>query len=123
MHKRNHLPNNKKGYIGIVICVETENDKQKNRLKNDFVKRIRELIAQRNLKNVINVILLSNYQAEYAIRVLEEYVKNKQNKEADKEWQKIRQRTQGHFFIYGGIKERQNGENRYYLDLEALEDV
>ena len=120
LYKRNHLPKNKKGYVGIVICVETENDKQKNRLKNDFVKRIRELIAQRNLKNIINVILLSNYQAEYAIKVLEEYVKNKQNKEADKEWQKIRQRTQGHFFIYGGIKERQDGGNRYYLDLEAL---
>ena len=120
LYKRNHLPKNKKGYIGIVICVEAENDKQKNRLKNDFVKRIRELITQRNIKNFINVILLSNYQAEYTIKVLEEYVKNKQNKGADKEWQKIRKRTQGHFFIYGGIKERQDGENRYYLDLEAL---
>src|SRR3989339_1815877 len=74
LYKRNHLPKNKKGYIGIVICVEAENDKQKNRLKNDFVKRIRELITQRNIKNFINVILLSNYQAEYTIKVLEEYV-------------------------------------------------
>jgi len=120
LYKRNHLPKNKKGYVGIVVCVETENDKQKNRLKNDFVKRIRELIVQKNLRSIINVILLSNYQAEYAIKVLEEYVKNKQNKEADKEWRKIRQRTQGHFFIYGGIRERQDGENKYYLDLEAL---
>lgn len=120
LYTRTHLPKNKKGYIGIVICVETENDKQKNRLKNDFVKRIRGLIAHKNLKNAINVILLSNYQAEYAIGVLEEYAKNKQSKEADKKWQKIRKRTQGHFFIYGSIKERQDGENRYYLDLEAL---
>ncbi len=63
---------------------------------------------------------MSNYQAEYTIKALEEYVKNKQNKEANKEWQKIRQSTQGHFFIYGDIRERQDGENRYYLDLEAL---
>jgi tetratricopeptide (TPR) repeat protein len=120
LYKRNHLPKNRHGYIGIVICVETENDKQKNRLKNDFVRRIRELIVQKNLKNIVNVILLTNYQAEYAINVLDEYVRNKHNKKADQEWQKIRKRTQGHFFIYGGIKERQDGENRYYLDLEAL---
>lgn len=120
LYSRNHLPKNKKGYIGVVVCIETENDKQKNRIKNDFVKRIRDLIAQKNLKNSINVILLSNYQAEYAIKVLDEYVKNKQNKEADKAWQKVRKRTASHFFIYGGIKERQDGENRYYLDLEAL---
>ena len=116
-YSRKYLPRNKKGHIGIVIAIETENDKQKNRIKNDFVKRLRELIAQRNLKSSINVILLSNYQAEYAIDVLGNYVRNK---EADKEWQKIRKRTQGHFFIYGGIKERQDGENSYYLDLEAL---
>ena len=120
LYKRKYLPKNKKGYIGIVICIETENDKQKNRLKNDFVKRIRELIVERNLENFINVILLSNYQVENTIKVLEEYAKNKQSKKADKEWQKIRKMTQSHFFIYGGIKERQDGENRYYLNLEAL---
>jgi len=120
LYERNYMPKNKKDYVGIVICIETENDKQKNRLKNDFVKRFRELIAQKNLKKIINIILLSNYQAKYAIRVLEEYANNKQNKEAVKEWQKIRKRTQGHFFVYGSIKERQDGENRYYLDLEAL---
>jgi tetratricopeptide (TPR) repeat protein len=120
LYKRNYLPKNKKGYVGIIICIETENDKQKSRLKNDFVKRIRSLISQKNLKNKISIVLLSNYQSEYAIKVLEEYVNNKQNKAAVQEWQKIRKRTQGHFFIYGGIKERQDGENRYYLDLEAI---
>jgi len=120
LYKRNHLPKNKKGYIGIVICIETENDKQKTRLKNDFVKRIRKLISEKNLRNKINIVLLSNYQAEYANRILEHYVKNKQDKSAVLEWERIRKRTQGHFFIYGGIKERQDGDNRYYLDLEAL---
>lgn len=120
LYKRNHLPRNKKGYVGIVICVATENDKQKNRLKNDFVKRIRELVSQKNLKNVINIILLSNYQVEFATKILDEYAKNRENKGAVEEWQKIRKRTRGHFFIYGTIKERQDGENRYFLDLEAL---
>jgi len=120
LYKRNYLPENKKGYVGIVICVKTDNDKQKNRLKDDFVKRVRGLIARKNLKKIINVILLSNYQAEYTIKVLEEYAINKESKKANKEWQKIRKKTHGHFFIYGSIKERQDGENRYYLDLEAL---
>lgn len=120
LYKRNRLPKNKKGYIGIVICIETENDKQKNRLKNDFVKRIRTLVHERNLNNKINIVLLSNYQAEYANRILEHYAKNKQDKSVVLEWEKIRKRSRGHFFIYGGIKERQDGDNRYYLDLEAI---
>lgn len=120
LYVRKCLPKNKKGCIGIFICIQTENDKQKNRLKNDFVKRMRELIFQKNLKNIIHVVLLNNYQAEYAIGVLNEYAKDKQNKDTNKEWQKVRKRTQGHFFIYGSIKERQDGENRYFLDLEAL---
>ncbi|MDP8234064.1 MAG: hypothetical protein P9M06_04605 [Candidatus Saelkia tenebricola] len=120
LYKRNRLPKNKKGYIGIIICIETENNKQKDRVRNDFTKRIRSLISQKNLKSKINIVLLSNYQSEYAIRVLNEYAVNKQNKEAVQEWKKIRKRTRGHFFIYGGIKERQDGENRYYLDLEAI---
>ena len=120
LYKRNHLPKNKKGSIGIIICIETENDKQKDRLKNDFVKRIRDLISQKILKSKINIVLLSNFQAEYANRVLDQYVKNRQSKGAEEEWQKIRKRTCGHFFVYGSIKERQDGENRYYLDLEAI---
>lgn len=120
LYERTHLPKNKKGYIGIVVCVETENDKQKNRLKNDFVKRLEKLIASKNLKKTINVILLENYQVKYVIRVFNEYARNKQSKKADKNWQKIRKRTRGHFFIYGSFKERQDGENKYYLDLEAL---
>jgi tetratricopeptide (TPR) repeat protein len=120
LYKRNRFPKNKKGYIGIVICIETENDKQKNRIKNDFAKRIRKLISKKNLKDKINIVLLSNYQAEYAKGILEHYVKNKQDRRAVLEWEKIRKRTRGHFFIYGDIKERQDGDNRYYLDLEAL---
>jgi len=120
LYKRNRLPKNKRGYIGIIVCIGTENDKQKNRLKNDFVKRIRNLVSEKNLRNKINIVLLSNFQAEYANRVLEHYVKNKQDRDAVLVWEKIRKRTRGHFFIYGGIKERQDGDNRYFLDLEAI---
>jgi len=87
---------------GIVICINAENDKQKIRIKNDFAGRLNKLILGNNLGKIVNIILLNSYQAE---RV---------------SWNSIQKSIRSHFFIYGNIKERQDMENKYFLDLEAL---
>lgn len=120
LHLRNSLPKNRKGCIGILICIETENDKQKLRLKNDFVRRLRELINQKKLSKKIQILLCSNYQAECINKVFEEYVKNKESNDAIKRWQNIQKRTNGHFYIYGSIKERVDRENKYFFDIHAI---
>ena len=120
LYKKNILPKNSKNKIGLVICINAENDKQKIRIKNDFAGRLDKLILGNNLGKIVNIILLNSYQAERVSKVLDQYVKNKYGKEELKNWNSIQKSMRSHFFIYGNIKERQDVENKYFIDLEAL---
>lgn len=130
-YKRNYFPRNKKNNVGIIICIKTENDKQRIRLKNDFVKRLNELIAQNDLSSIINVILLNHHQAELLAGILDNYSKKineirknesipKKMPKEIKKWFEVQKKIGGHFFVWGSIKKRQDQENKYFLDLEAL---
>ena len=119
-YKKKVLPKNSKSKIGLVIGINAENDKQKIRIKNDFTGRLDKLILENNLGKIVNIILLNSYQAERVSKVLDQYVKNKHGKEELKNWNSIQKTMRSHFFIYGNIKERQDMENKYFLDLEAL---
>ena len=130
-YKKNWLPKNKKNQIGLVICIETENDKQKLRLKNDFIKGINSLIDKHNLNSVVNIIHLQNYNSLRVGNNLTHFsrIKNvntiyselpESDKKVLKRFTKIQNRIQGHFYVWGGIKERQDGENKYFLDLNGL---
>jgi len=114
------LPKNSKSKIGLVICINAENNKQKIRIKNDFAGRLGKLILENNLGKIINIILLDSFQAERVSKVLDQYVKNKQGKKEFKNWNNIQKSMRSHFFVYGNIKERQDMGNKYFLDLEAL---
>lgn len=118
--ERKRLPKNRENSIGLVLSIKTENDKQKIRIRNDFVKRMNDLMAANNLTTKINVILLQNHQIDYLSNVLSNYSKNKQSSQAIKAWEKVRKTIRGHFFVWGDIKERQDEENKYFLDLDAL---
>lgn len=131
LYKRYGFPKNKKDNVGIIICIRTENDKQKIRLKNDFVRRINESIAQNNLASVINVILLNNYQADLLAGILYNYSKKIEEirksgiapekvSQDVRKWLKAQKKINGHFFVWGNVKERQDEENKYFFDLEAL---
>lgn len=119
-YKKKVLPKNGKSKIGLVICINAENDKQKIRIKNDFAGRLDKLILGNNLGKIVNIILLNSYQAKRVSKVLDQYAKNKQGKEEFKNWNSIQKSMRGHFFVYGNIKERQDMGNKYFLDLEAL---
>lgn len=119
-YKKKVLPKNSKSKIGLVISINTENDKQKIRIKNDFAGRLNKLILENDLGKIVNIILLNSNQAERVSKALDQYVKNKQGKEELKNWNSIQKSMRSHFFIYGNIKERQDMENKYFVDLEAL---
>lgn len=119
-YKKKVLPKNSKSKIGLVICINAENDKQKIRIKNDFAGRLDKLILGNNLGKIVNIIFLNSYQAERVSKILDQYVKNKHGKEELKNWNSTQKSMRSHFFIYGNIKERQDMENKYFIDLEAL---
>lgn len=117
---RSYLPSNKKDNIGIIICIKTESNKQKIRIKNDFAGQLSKSISEENLGHLINIVLLNDHHAQRALRILEEYAKNANVETAVQDLKKFQKTIKGHFFIYGGIKERQDGENKYFLDLDAF---
>src|SRR4029077_1698149 len=67
------LPNTTENHIGIVLCIVTEHDKEKIRLKKDFLSRLTALINDNQLQDIVKVILLKNHQAERLIPFLDLY--------------------------------------------------
>lgn len=123
---RSKLPRNKPNKIGVLISLRTENDKEKSRLKNDLVKRLRELIHTNRLSEEIEVIFANNHQAERLeplfVEVAAELVKpyEKRNPNVIKRWAKIGGKMGCHFHVYGSIKERQRGRNTYVIDTNMM---
>ena len=53
--KRELFPKNKKRKIGILIAILSENDKQKIRIQNDFLKELKHMIYTNNLSEKIHM--------------------------------------------------------------------
>ncbi len=138
-YRRNHFPQNPKGKIGLLISINTENDKQKVRIKNDLVEGINKYLKQHNLYNTVNVITLQGFKAKRVADILEnervkkneisqglsssenDDIKKKFEKSKEhKNFVKLHKKLRCHFYIWGKIKERKDKGNKYYLNLEAL---
>ena len=134
LYYKYRLPSNN-NRVGMIIAINTENDKQKIRVKNDFISRLNELIAENNLKSQLNVILLNNFQSEKVSKILNDYTfkQNEINKtfgeqellkiktpKEFKKWGKLQNKTRGHFYIWGSIKERLDTDQKYFFKLDAL---
>ncbi len=126
---RNYFPKCKKSSIGIVIAIISENEKQKLRLKNDFVNRIKELCVSNNLR-MMDIVVLNDYQSgillNRAINWFNAQDEIKKSGRVDnqqynmmREWEDIKKKTRGHYYIYGDIKERKDAQNKYYLKLNS----
>ncbi len=113
-----YLPKNNTKKIGILIAISTENDKQKLRIKKDFVGGIGELINKHNLSHLFNTINLSEYKAEKVGQILTNYltkkseifskINDKTDIELKKEFKKVKEfkkfkrlnnRLNCHFFV------------------------
>lgn len=130
--KHFQLPKNRdKNKIGIILSIETESVKQKTRLKSDLFKRIIEQVDKNNLNEIINVVLASNFQAEKINPFLNKHrnaiikaentnIPIKLSDKLNKQWFKFQKRTNGHLFIWGRIRERQNNDPTYFIETHIL---
>ena len=100
------LPRNKKGKVGIVVAIHAETDNEEIRLKNDFILKLKENINKGKFSEVINIIVLRNHFSEK----LDEISKVL----------KLHKNIKGHFYVYGQVKRRSDGEKKYFLKLEGL---
>lgn len=129
LFKKHYLPRVANGKIGIVICIQAENDKQRTRLKEDFARRLTTSISKNKLETIIEVLILDDHETQLMSTELNKYSyllnhKNDNTKkgfeEKKRNWSKIQQRVNGRFYIWGKIKERHDQKNSYILNINAL---
>lgn len=99
-------PKKKKDRIGLVIAIYAENNHEEIRLKNDFVCLLQKNISQEGFADLMDIIVLKNH--------LSEKIKTPDDVH------KLAKKTKGHFFLYGDVKRRQDGDSKYFLSLEGL---
>lgn len=129
---RNYYPKKKEDKIGIVFAIKTENDKQKLLIKNDFAEGIQKLLKENNLLSLFDTIVLQDYKANKALGILKNYLDKKSEyiredkfkdfykTKENKIYEKLNRKVNGHFYVWGEIKKRQDTEPTYYISLDAL---
>jgi len=134
-----YLPRNPKGKVGLLIAIVTESEKQKIRIKNDLSEGIKNLLKQYDLSNKVNVIVLEDYKANRVVEILKKYMLKKEEigrthisldnakkekkligRREYKDFIKLNKKLNCHFYVFGKIKERQDIEYKYFIDLEGL---
>jgi tetratricopeptide (TPR) repeat protein len=106
-----YLPRNKKNKVGIVIAIYSENETERQRLKADFISKIKKDLQQENISNFAEVIFLKNHFSEKI-------------KEADNSRDKIRsinKKIKAHFYVWGDVKKRSDGDNdeKYFINFQG----
>lgn len=106
-----HLPRNKKGKVGIIIAIFTENEQDRIRLKSDFVRRLKDEFRKEGLLNLCEIIFLKNHFAEKIV-------------ESDNPSQTIdliNKKIKGHLYLWGKIVKRKDGEDeqKYFLEFKG----
>jgi len=122
------LPRNVKNKIGIILSISTEDDKQKLRVKNDFLKRLGNQAKQNGIDDLVNFIHIGITKTNKVNKTLTDYTlrskfKNEYVREAEESvetFNKLKKKIRGHFYIWGDIKQRMDGETKFYLELDGL---
>lgn len=115
--KRNQLPETPEGKIGIVMAITTKDEKCKTRLEDDFISEFRKQIKESGLQNLFYVVQTKNYQAERLKPILEE---QEAASDGSPKWIDIQKKIKGHLYIWGTLKERNQGKSNFVLDYSVL---
>ena len=90
-----HIPKSLSHLKGIYFCIEVENEKQRSRIYNDFVKEIERKFHEFALNHHFKIFLLNEYQSKRLKSILKDYINNSEllkNHTSIKENKKIRKR-------------------------------
>jgi hypothetical protein len=119
-----HLPKFTGGKIGVLIAIDTESDKQKTRIKEDFVNAMGKINIQNNLNDTIEFINLQDFKAQRVKQIVKEYSESKHLQQngnsANKRYLKLQKNMNFHFVIFGSLKEREDKENKYIFSIDGL---
>jgi len=132
IYLRNYFPKNKKGKIGIVMAIKTESKKQKVLIKSDFIKGVKKQLRRNNMLNLFHFIVLQDYKANKAGDILQDYVDRKieyirkdifkdfHKTVENKKYERLNKEINGHFYVWGTIKKRQDVQPKYFITIDSL---
>lgn len=103
---RFYIPKNDKNKVGIVLCIYADSDEAEKNLKRDFIDTFYKQIINEKLGSVFCIRTIKNHLA-----------KKFNNFDSIK---KLHKKVNGHIYIFGEIKKRQNGSNQYFLFLDGM---
>lgn len=104
---KTRIPKAPKGHIGFVVAITTENKRQHLLISKDFIRNLRELLAQ------------STFEYKFEVIEFPEYYSNKiyENQQVVREYLR---KSRCHFIIYGNVELRHyQAKETHYLNLEG----
>ena len=122
-HYRTSFPKEKKDIENIVIAIQTENEKQKERITKEFVSQIKNQINTYKL-NSFSVTVLHNHLSENIQSKIEKntiITKDVLNNfKKDESFEKALNKMKTRVLIYGHLIERNEPNNTYCLNIDAF---
>lgn len=105
------LPRNKKNRVGIVIAIYSENEVERQKLKADFISKLKKDLQQEGILNFSEVIFLKNHFSNQ--------VKESNNPRIKLET--INKKIKAHFYVWGDVKKRPDGDEgeKYFINFQG----
>lgn len=106
-----HLPRNKKNRVGIVIAIYSENETERQKLKADFISKLKKDLQQEGILNFSEVIFLKNHFSN----------KIKESSNPRKKLEIINKKIKAHFYVWGDVKKRPDGDEgeKYFINFQG----
>ncbi len=106
-----YLPRNKKNKVGIVIAIYSENETERQKLKADFIFKLKKDLQEEGILNFANIIFLKNHFSN-------------QIKESDNpklKLETINKKIKAHFYVWGDVKKRSDGDSgeKYFINFQG----
>jgi len=105
------LPRNKKNKVGIVIAIYSEDEKERQKLKADFISKLKKDLQQEGILNFSEVIFLKNHFSNQ--------IKESSNPRLKLET--INKKIKAHFYVWGDVKKRPDGDDgeKYFINFQG----
>lgn len=118
------FPKGKKGIQYIVVAIITENQKQKERISQDFVNCLKKQLIEYQLNSTYDVISLHNAHSINLKRIIEDAFLRTKDERSNlieiNRFNKANNRMNSKFIVYGNLISRDSPNNKYILNIEAL---
>ena len=101
-----YYPKNPNGKIGVIIALYCEDDLESLGARNDFIDKLNCNLREDGLNQKIQVVKVPNHHCS----TITSYERAKE----------INQKVKGHFFVFGKIVKRPDGEDKIFIEMNGL---